>query len=161
LNCRWQAVRLEIPCSAGWHPLVLRSEALLRRVVQTCLGVVKNRLSLRARRSRARQSQPSISKIRRLFDGVSRQSRFVNGKCPHKFIAASFSRRRHGDATLNNHLSLINYQLKSHPERTHPPHCHPESKRGVRVFNVDFQAPLSSKRSEQAGPPSPHDLKAS
>ena len=25
----------------GWHPLVLRSEALLRRVVQTCLGVVK------------------------------------------------------------------------------------------------------------------------
>jgi len=27
----------------GWHPLVLRSEALLRRVVQTCLGVVKMR----------------------------------------------------------------------------------------------------------------------
>jgi len=25
----------------GWHPLVLRSEALLRRVVQTCLGMVK------------------------------------------------------------------------------------------------------------------------
>jgi len=34
----------ELLMKLGWHPLVLRSEALLRRVVQTCLGVLKNAL---------------------------------------------------------------------------------------------------------------------
>ncbi|MBA7634901.1 hypothetical protein ES703_42500 [subsurface metagenome] len=34
----------ELLMKLGWHPLVLRSEALLRRVVQTCLGVLENAL---------------------------------------------------------------------------------------------------------------------
>ena len=31
---------LELLMEPGWHPLVLRSEALLCRVVQTCLGMI-------------------------------------------------------------------------------------------------------------------------
>ena len=40
----------------GWHPLVLRSEALLRRVVQTCLGVLNSQN--RKSSIENRQSQP-------------------------------------------------------------------------------------------------------
>ncbi len=114
----------------GWHPLVLRSEALLRRVVQTCLGVSKNaqmsnrefnQYSLIQEQENERQnSNYNLVHSYIGYSGPIRFSALAAAKLRSRAAAAGLKKQSYSKKQKKTHInSLLILHILAYKEKSH------------------------------------------